>query len=136
MMMVTTTKDDTIPLRPTYTYRTVPNTRSGELHLSQAKFKRDYRPIEEGCPCQTCKAYTRAYLNSVLNNKDTVACNAISLHNVSYQMRLMTAIRQSIISQEFPEFVRAFLKKRFREDESEIPNWVRDALESVAIVDL
>ena len=31
----------------------------GELILKKSQYKMDFRPIDENCPCSTCKNYTR-----------------------------------------------------------------------------
>ncbi|RKP09709.1 tRNA-guanine(15) transglycosylase-like protein [Thamnocephalis sphaerospora] len=102
----------------------------GPLVLRQAQFEKDFRPIEEDCDCLTCKNYTRAYLYSIVT-KDTVGCHLVSIHNISYQMRLMRGVRESIIAGEFPAFVRKFMRDRF--GESNTPQWVVNALSSVGV---
>ncbi|GAA6069585.1 queuine tRNA-ribosyltransferase catalytic subunit 1 isoform X1, partial [Tachysurus ichikawai] len=47
-------------------------------------------------------------------------------------LTLMRSVRQSIIEQRFPEFVRSFMRRMFPEDETH-PSWVVDALASVNI---
>ncbi len=105
-------------------------TDKGLLSLSKKEFQFDFAPIEEGCPCSTCERHSRAYLHSIVN-QEAVACHLMSVHNISYQMRLMTSIRESIRNGKFPEFVKTFLKLQF--GSSEVPQWAIDALNSVNI---
>ncbi|CAF1536308.1 unnamed protein product, partial [Rotaria sp. Silwood1] len=42
----------------------------------------------------------RSYFNTVVN-KATNACHLLRIHNVTYQMRLMSRIRQAIIGERF-----------------------------------
>ncbi|RKP24307.1 queuine tRNA-ribosyltransferase 1 [Syncephalis pseudoplumigaleata] len=105
-------------------------TASGPMVLRQTQYEHDYRPIEEDCDCLTCKGYTRAYLHTVVT-KETIGCHLVSIHNISYQMRLMRGIRESIIAGTFPEFVRTFMVKRF--GEGNIPQWIVNAMQSVNI---
>jgi queuine tRNA-ribosyltransferase len=38
-------------------------TADGTLRLRNARFKRDPAPLESGCPCYTCRHFSRAYLH-------------------------------------------------------------------------
>jgi len=48
------------------------------------------------------------------------------------QLTLMRSVRQSIIDQRFPEFVKAFMKRMFPSSE-QYPSWAVEALQSVNI---
>ena len=100
--------------------------------LKNVKYERDFRPIDENCTCFTCKRFTRAFLHSIVN-KEAVSCQLLSIHNIAYQLTLMRSMRQSIIEQRFPDFVRQFMKKMYTEQNQTIPDWAREALESVGI---
>ena len=57
---------------------------SGQLHLKQKQFAKDFQPIDKDCTCSTCHQYTRAYLNSIVN--ESVSCTLISVHNIAFQV--------------------------------------------------
>ncbi len=59
----------------------------GKLDLKRKEFTRDFRPIDADCPCMACRRYTRAYLQPLLLRKETVACNLITIHNLTYHVR-------------------------------------------------
>ncbi|XP_039279752.1 queuine tRNA-ribosyltransferase catalytic subunit isoform X2 [Nilaparvata lugens] len=105
-------------------------TESGQINLKKQTYQCDYRPIEEHCDCSTCQRYTRAYLHSIVT-VDTVACHLLTVHNISFQMRLMKSIQKSIEEDKFPEFVRNFMRKCFVE--KEYPEWIVEALSAVNI---
>lgn len=60
-------------------------TPTGTLILHRPEFAEDFQPIEKGCPCSTCKNYTRAYLHGVVEN-EPVSCSLLTIHNVAYQV--------------------------------------------------
>lgn len=60
-------------------------TPTGTLILHRPEFADDFQPIEKGCPCSTCKNYTRAYLHGIVEN-EPVSCSLLTIHNVSYQV--------------------------------------------------
>ena len=66
------------------------------INLRNAQFARDQQPIEPGCPCATCRDFSRAYLHYTLKAKELIAFQAITLHNVTFMNRFLTAIRQGI----------------------------------------
>ena len=41
-------------------------TKHGKLNLFNARYELDSRPIEEGCQCPACRAYSRAYIRHLL----------------------------------------------------------------------
>lgn len=47
------------------------------------------------------------------------------------QMRLMKSIQQAILEEKFPEFVRSFMNKKYKD--GNYPKWTVDALAAVNI---
>ncbi|CEL96737.1 unnamed protein product [Vitrella brassicaformis CCMP3155] len=84
----------------------------GLMRLKQREYAGDFRPIDEGCECYTCKNYTRAFLHSIVT-KEATACHLVTLHNLHYMKALMTSMRKAILNDTFPDFVRTFLKHHF-----------------------
>ncbi|KAJ2838363.1 Queuine tRNA-ribosyltransferase catalytic subunit 1 [Coemansia erecta] len=103
--------------------------RTGSMALRQGKYKDDYTPIDSECECSTCKNFTRAYLHATVT-KETTGCHLVTVHNIAFQMRLMRDIRQAIVEDRYPQFVRSFIKMRFGKT---VPQWIMDALKSVNI---
>lgn len=101
----------------------------GQINLKNKKYENDYKPIQEECDCSTCKNYTRAYLHSI--GTETVGCHLLSVHNISYQMRLMKSMRQAIMEERFPDFVKSFMARRYYSNNC--PQWIVDALAAVNI---
>ncbi|KAG4071954.1 hypothetical protein HA402_006115 [Bradysia odoriphaga] len=104
--------------------------REGQLNLKQAKYALDMKPIDDGCTCTTCKTYTRSYLHHIATF-EAVSCSLLSVHNVAFQLRLMSDIRESIKENKFPEFVKKFMKQQFAD--GVVPKWIIDALSKVGI---
>jgi tRNA-guanine transglycosylase len=104
---------------------------TGQLNLKHAEYRADFDPIDENCPCTTCQTYTRAFLHMIVT-KETVACHLITLHNLTYLFNLTKALRQSIIENVFPNFIREFMKKLY--PDGIYPLWAIDALKSVNVI--
>lgn len=102
----------------------------GTISLKSGKYASDFGPIEEGCGCDTCKNYTRSYIN--LTSRDPVGSRLVSVHNVYFQLRLMREMREAITKDEFPNYVQQFFKGYFK-DPSKYPAWAVNALKSVNV---
>ena len=105
---------------------------SGQMSLRGKKMALDMRPVEEGCPCTTCQKYTRAYLHMLFRTNHPSACHLLTVHNVTYQFRLMGKMREAIVKDRFPDCVREILGK-FYSEMKDYPRWVVDALHSVGV---
>ncbi|KAL5266531.1 hypothetical protein ACHWQZ_G003787 [Mnemiopsis leidyi] len=104
--------------------------RTGQLQLKNKMFSEDLSPIDDQCSCLTCKTYSRAYLHFLLN-EDTTGVILLTIHNIAYQLRLMSDIRKSIMEDKFPDFIRTFFSTMF--PDKSYPSWVVDALSSVGV---
>lgn len=66
------------------------------MNLRNARFREDPRPIDETCGCQTCKSFSRSYIHHLLKAGELLAMHLLTIHNVHFMNRLLTAIRQAI----------------------------------------
>jgi queuine tRNA-ribosyltransferase catalytic subunit len=90
----------------------------------------DLRPIEEGCPCETCSNYTRAAIHAALSTGAPAGATLVSTHNVAFMQNLTFAMRKAIKEGTFPTFVKNFMEGQFSGD---YPHWLRNALKHVGI---
>ncbi len=68
-------------------------TGEGRLVVRNATYREDFRPLEEGCDCETCQHYTRAYPPPAQGRGDhRQGCG--SIHNLRYLARLMAGARK------------------------------------------
>ena len=113
-------------------------TRRGMLRLKNAEYANDFRPIEEGCGCACCRTaeqggmgITRAFAHHNIA-KETVAAHLLTMHNVYYQLDLMRQVRDAVIADEFPAFIRQFFADLYS-DRADYPEWAVDALKGVGV---
>ncbi len=83
--------------------------RSGKLVVRNAEYARDFRPIEEGCDCYTCKNHTRAYIRHLVKANEMLGATLLTIHNTRFTIRLMEEIRAHILAGTFGEFRQAFM---------------------------
>ena len=87
---------------PTRTARTGSAlTSEGRLNLRNARFARDERPLEHGCPCPACSRFSRAYIRHLVNQQEILGLRLLSLHNLRFLLDLVAAARQAIERGEF-----------------------------------
>ena len=76
-------------------------TPDGRWNLSNARFKRDFTPLVDGCDCYTCTNYTRAYIHHLFKAKEMVSATLISIHNERFIVRLVDDARAALADGTF-----------------------------------
>ncbi len=71
-------------------------TLSGRINITNARYKEDFRPIDESCDCYTCQNYTRAYINHLFRAGELLSNTLATIHNEQFIVRLVDGIRMSI----------------------------------------
>jgi queuine tRNA-ribosyltransferase len=79
-------------------------THSGELHIRNAQFTRDFAPLDAECDCIVCRTYTRAYLSHLFRANEMLGPQLLSYHNVYLLVDLMRRAREAIIQQRWTQF--------------------------------
>jgi len=87
-------------------------TRSGALQIRHARYREDPRPIEENCPCPTCRRYSRGYLRHLYLAKEILSARLNTLHNLHYYLSLLREIRGAIEKGDYEAFRRHFYENR------------------------
>jgi len=85
---------------------------NGTVNISNAKYRDDERPVEDGCPCYTCRHYSRAYLRHLFLARELLAYRLNTIHNIHYFMSLMKEMREAIRKGRFAGFRKAFFSHR------------------------
>ncbi len=81
----------------------------GRFHITNAGYKRDFRPIDEACDCYTCLHHTRAYVHHLFKAKEMLASTLATIHNERFIVRMIDVMRESIIEGSFAEYKADFL---------------------------
>ena len=79
-------------------------TMDGPLRLRNAVHRRDSAPLESGCPCYTCRTFSRAYLHHLFQADEMLGPTLLSLHNLAFYLRLMADARRAIAERRFAAF--------------------------------
>ncbi|KAG6040937.1 hypothetical protein E4U41_006589 [Claviceps citrina] len=112
-------------------------TKHGVLNMRNAKYANDFGPIESGCGCMCCRqgdgelGITRAFVHHNAS-KETVSAHLLTIHNIWYQLNLMREVRQSVIEDRFPAYIRQFFAD-LHKDKADYPGWAVEALRRVNV---
>lgn len=86
-------------------------TSHGRLVVKNAKFARDFRPIDENCHCYTCRNFTRAYVRHLFKTDETFGLRLTSYHNLYFLLDLMKQVREAIKNDELLDFKEVFFEQ-------------------------
>ena len=70
--------------------------REGKINLNNTKYKENIDPIDNECPCYTCKNFTLSYLYHLFASKELLALQLLTNHNIFFMNNLMNTIRIAI----------------------------------------
>ncbi|MBI3936611.1 MAG: tRNA guanosine(34) transglycosylase Tgt [Betaproteobacteria bacterium] len=83
-------------------------TRHGVMKLRNARYRDDARPLDEACPCYTCRNFTRAYLHHLQRVNEILGARLNTLHNLYYYQELMRGLRGAIGEARLADFAAGF----------------------------
>ncbi|MBQ8165218.1 MAG: tRNA guanosine(34) transglycosylase Tgt [Clostridia bacterium] len=86
-------------------------TPDGRLIVRDAKYARDFSPMDPECDCPACKNHTRAYIRHLLKTGEMYGLRLATLHNLHYLLNLMNQIRDAIMNDSFLDFRREFYER-------------------------
>ncbi len=88
-------------------------TNDGRININNAKFVKDFTPIDSECDCYTCKNYTRAYVAHLFRSEEMLAATLASIHNLRFLIALVEKMRIAIIDGSFEKFKTKFIKRYY-----------------------
>ncbi len=92
-------------------------TRDGQLIVRNAALKQDQGPLEEDCDCEACRSYSRGYLRHLVAAEEILGLRLLSLHNVTFLVRLVREAREHILAGDFDQW-RAEWLARYRQGDT------------------
>ena len=80
--------------------------------IRKAEFATDEGPLVEGCPCETCAAHSRAYVNYLSRAEELTGVRLLVMHNLAYLERLMSGARNAIEAGRYADYRDSILAGR------------------------
>ncbi|MBQ3106635.1 MAG: tRNA guanosine(34) transglycosylase Tgt [Eggerthellaceae bacterium] len=76
----------------------------GRMNLRNAKYARDFTPLDPQCTCSTCQNHTRAYLRHLVKQNEMLGGILLSIHNLHYLLDLMRRAREAVLADAYEDF--------------------------------
>lgn len=86
-------------------------TSQGKVVIKNAKYKRDFTPLDPECSCYACKNYSKAYIRHLFNVDEILGARLATIHNLHFLIKLMENVREAIMEDRLLEFRSDFYKK-------------------------
>jgi len=86
-------------------------TSTGRLVVRNAKYARDFSPLDENCDCYTCQNYSRAYIRHLINTNEILGFRLTTYHNLYFLLKLMEQVRQAIREDRLLDFKDQFFEQ-------------------------
>ncbi len=93
-------------------------TRQGRVNIGNARFRGLDGPIEDGCDCSTCGAFSAAYVHHLFKAGELLYHRLGTIHNLRFVLRLMEQAREAVLAGTFAAFADGFLRGYRSTDEA------------------
>lgn len=83
-------------------------TSQGRVNIKNAKYERDFTPLDPNCDCYTCQNYSKAYLRHLFKSDEILSSMLMTTHNLHFLVNTMAGIRKAIEEDRFLEYKKEF----------------------------
>ena len=83
-------------------------TSRGRIIVRDAKYARDFSPMDPECDCYACKNFTRAYIRHLFKTGEILGLRLATWHNLRFLINLMSDVRQAIKEDRLLDFRKEF----------------------------
>ena len=81
----------------------------GKMIIKAARYKEDFRPIDENCTCYACQNFSRAYIRHLISMEEILGQRLATIHSLHFYLELTTAIRKAILEDKFHNFYKQYI---------------------------
>ena len=81
----------------------------GRLNLRNSKYQKDDSPINKDINVKNLNAYSRSYINHLINSNEILASMIITMNNIIFYQQLMKKIRDAIKNNTFDIFYNKYI---------------------------
>ena len=99
--------------------RGVAFTSHGKLQMRRSVYKVSQEPLDTRCDCSSCRQYSRGYIHHLIKCDELLGWHLVGVHNMTFYQRLMSEMRQSILTDDFLSY---YETKRFELTRSDEDN--------------
>ncbi|MGI6588909.1 MAG: tRNA guanosine(34) transglycosylase Tgt [Peptococcia bacterium] len=89
----------------------------GKVVIRNARYKKDFSPLDPHCNCYTCRNYSRAYIRHLFNVGEVLGLRLTTYHNLYFLLQLMQKIRNAIATDSLLDFREEFFRRYLGKEE-------------------
>ena len=97
-------------------------TEYGRMNMRKSAYRADSQSLDGNCECNTCRKYSRAYINHLCSRREIMAILLLSEHNLFFMRDLCIRAQRAIREQRYRSFARDFLD-RYTESSADTRSW-------------
>ena len=86
-------------------------TAQGRLNLKNARYRRDFGPLDPECSCEACTGYSRAYLAHLVRENELLGHRLLTRHNVRITVARCRRARRQIEAGHYGAWSRAWTSR-------------------------
>ena len=64
------------------------------INITNAKFRNDFKSVDESCDCELCRNYSRSYLHHLFKMNENLGQRLASIHNLKFYLDLINRIKK------------------------------------------
>ncbi len=88
-------------------------TSHGKVVVRNGAYKADFSPLDDECDCYCCKNFTKAYLRHLINCNEILAAELLSIHNITFLLKVVKDARKAIFEDRFADYKQEFYAKYY-----------------------
>lgn len=88
----------------------------GRMNMRNAKYTRDFSPLDPQCTCMTCTQHTRAYIRHLVKQDEMLGGILLSMHNLHYLIDLMRRAREAVLAGTYDRFLADWMSSPAAQD--------------------
>ncbi len=78
---------------------------TGRMNMRNAKYARDFTPLDPLCTCPTCRDHTCAYIRHLVKQGEMLGAILLTIHNLHFLLDLMRRAREAVLADEYSGFL-------------------------------
>ncbi len=80
----------------------------GKMIIKAARYKEDFRPIDENCTCHACRNYSRAYIRHLISMNEILGMHLATIHSLHFYVELSQRARAAILEGTYEHFFQKY----------------------------
>lgn len=89
---------------------------AGRMNMRNARYTKDFGPLDAQCSCPVCQNYSRAYIRHLVKSNEMLGGILLSVHNLHFLLDLMRRAREAVLSDAYEDFYQEWMASPAAQD--------------------